>query len=110
MRLAIATAFALIVLPAPALKQSVRLDALSLQAGVRARILGPTADSRYILLRSLRPVRIACATAWIQASLPSRSHGNKSVKWTRAWDVSTPSSVGAGEIGRLVMTRLQFTF
>lgn len=48
MRLAIATAFALIVLPAPALSQSVRLDALSLQAGVRARILGPTADSKYI--------------------------------------------------------------
>src|ERR1700730_297441 len=39
------------------------------------------------LLRSLQRARIACATAWIQASLPSRSHGNKSLKWTRASDV-----------------------
>lgn len=51
MRLALATAFALIVLASPALSQSVRIDALSLQSGARARILGPTADSKYILIR-----------------------------------------------------------
>jgi hypothetical protein len=57
MRLALATAFALIVLPANAKGQSARIDALSLQAGVRARILGPTAGSKYelITVASARP-------------------------------------------------------
>jgi hypothetical protein len=50
-RLAIATAFVLIVLPATAKGQSVRIDALSLQAGARARILGPTTDSQYTLIK-----------------------------------------------------------
>ncbi len=50
MRLALATAFALIVLPAPALSQNVRIDALSLQSGARARILGPTTDSKYTVI------------------------------------------------------------
>jgi hypothetical protein len=50
MRLALATAFALIVLPAPALSQGVRIDALSLQSGARARILGPTTDSKYTVI------------------------------------------------------------
>jgi len=51
MRLALATAFALAVLPAPALSQSGRIEALSLQSGARARILGPAPDSRYIHIR-----------------------------------------------------------
>jgi hypothetical protein len=57
MRLALATAFVLIVLPATAKGQSVRIDALSLQAGARARILGPTAGSKYelITVASARP-------------------------------------------------------
>src|ERR1700682_3454491 len=50
MRLALATAFALIVLPATALSQGVRIDALSLQSGARARILAPTAGSKYELI------------------------------------------------------------
>jgi hypothetical protein len=50
MRLALATAFVLLVLPATAMGQSVRIDALSLQSGARARILGPTADSKYTLI------------------------------------------------------------
>ena len=110
MRLAIATAFALIVLPAPALSQSVRLDALSLQAGVRARILGPTADSKYIFITvvsaspdslrySLDPSLATKSLAWQQISKMDASMGRQHTEF-----------VGAGEIGRLVMTRLQFTF
>ena len=55
MRLAVATACVLILLPAPGKGQSV--DALSLQAGARARILGPTAGSKYelITVASARP-------------------------------------------------------
>ena len=50
MRLALATAFVLTVLPAATTKgQSV--DALSLQVGARARILGPTTDSQYTLIK-----------------------------------------------------------
>jgi hypothetical protein len=48
MRLALATAFVVIVLPAPAKGQSV--DALSLQSGARARILGPTTHAKYELI------------------------------------------------------------
>lgn len=40
----------LCVLAGPALSQGVRIDALSLQSGARARILGPTADSKYTLI------------------------------------------------------------
>jgi hypothetical protein len=49
-RLALATAFVLIVLPATTKGQSARIDALSLQAGARARILGPTTDTKYELI------------------------------------------------------------
>jgi hypothetical protein len=57
MRLALATAFVLIVLPATTQGQSARLDALSLQAGARARILGPTTGANYqlITVASARP-------------------------------------------------------
>ena len=49
--------FLLCVLAGPALSQSVRIDALSLQAGARARILGPAAGSKYelITVASARP-------------------------------------------------------
>jgi hypothetical protein len=88
MRLAIATAFTLIVLPGPALSQSVRLDALSLQAGVRARILGPTADSKYILVTvasasadslhySLDPSLATKSLAWQQISKMDASIGRR---------------------------------
>jgi len=48
LRLALATAFVVLVLPAPAKGQSV--DALSLQSGARARILGPTTHAKYELI------------------------------------------------------------
>ncbi|GAC1491864.1 MAG: hypothetical protein NVS1B5_16830 [Gemmatimonadaceae bacterium] len=51
MRLALATSFVLIVLPATTKGQTARRDALSLQAGARARILGPTNDSQYTLIK-----------------------------------------------------------
>jgi hypothetical protein len=50
MRLAVATALILIVLPATAKGQSARIDALSLQAGARARIFGPTTYPKYELV------------------------------------------------------------
>ena len=86
MRLALATAFALIVLPATALSQSVRIDALSLQAGARARILGPTADSKYELITvasaspdslrySLDPSLATKSLAWQQISKMDASMG-----------------------------------
>jgi hypothetical protein len=50
MRLALATAFALIVLPATTKGQTARIDALSLQAGARARIFGPTTYPNYELI------------------------------------------------------------
>lgn len=49
MRLVLATAFVLIVLPATTKGQSV--DPVSLKAGARARILGPTTDSQYTLIK-----------------------------------------------------------
>jgi hypothetical protein len=51
MRFAIAATFALTVIGSPALSQSGSIDALSLQSGARARILGPAADSKYIHIR-----------------------------------------------------------
>jgi hypothetical protein len=50
MRLALATAFVLILFPGTTKGQSARLDALSLQAGARARIFGPTTYPKYELI------------------------------------------------------------
>jgi hypothetical protein len=50
MRLGLATALVLIVVPAAAKGQSVGIDALSLHGGVRARILAPTTDSKYTFI------------------------------------------------------------
>ena len=57
MRVALATALAFTVLPTLALSQSGTIDALSLQAGVRARIFGPTTYPKYelITVASARP-------------------------------------------------------
>jgi hypothetical protein len=50
MRLALAAAFVLVVLPATTKGQSARTDALALQDGARARILGSTVGSKYDLI------------------------------------------------------------
>jgi hypothetical protein len=87
MRLALATAFVLIVLPATAKGQGVRIDALSLQAGARARILGPTAGSKYELITvasarpdslrySLDPSLATKSLAWQQISKMDASIGS----------------------------------
>jgi hypothetical protein len=57
MRLALATALVVIVLPATAKGQSAQIDALSLQAGAHARILANTTGSKYELITvvSARP-------------------------------------------------------
>ena len=75
MRLALATAFALIVLPATALSQGVRIDALSLQSGARARILGPTAGSKYEL------ITVASASPDSLRYSPDPSLAIKSLAW-----------------------------
>src|ERR1700730_8035659 len=93
MRLALAAAFVLTVLtvlPATAKGQSARMDALSLQAGARARIFGPTTYPKYELITvasvspdSLRyrldPSLDTRSLAWQQISKMDAtmgSHGN----------------------------------
>ena len=86
MRLALATAFAVIVLPATALSQGARIEALSLQSGARARILAPTAGSKYELITvasaspdslrySLDPSLATKSLAWQQISKMDASIG-----------------------------------
>jgi hypothetical protein len=90
MRLALATAFALIVLPAPALSQGVRINALSLQSGARARILAPTAGSKYELITvasaspdslrySLDPSLAIKSLAWQQISKMDASVSHRNI-------------------------------
>jgi hypothetical protein len=87
MRLGLATAFVLIVLPAAAKGQSVGIDASSLHAGARARILGPTAGSKYELITvasarpdslrySLDPSLATKSLAWTQISKMDASIGS----------------------------------
>src|ERR1700737_2923745 len=84
MRIARATAFVLLVLPAAGKGQSV--DALSLQSGARARILGRTAGSKYELITvasaspdslrySLDPSLAIKPRAWQQISKMDASIG-----------------------------------
>ena len=79
--------FLLCVLAGPALSQSVRIDALSLQSGARARILGPTAGSKYELITvasaspdslrySLDPSLATKSLAWQQISKMDDSVGS----------------------------------
>jgi hypothetical protein len=79
--------FLLCVLAAPASSQSVRIDALSLQSGARARILGPTAGSKYELITvasaspdslrySLDPSLATKSLAWQQISKMDASIGS----------------------------------
>jgi hypothetical protein len=92
MRLALATAFVLVVLPATTKGQSARIDALSLQAGVRARIFGPTTYPKYelITVASVSPDSLrysldsSLATkslAWQQISQMDASTGRPRHAW-----------------------------
>jgi hypothetical protein len=101
MRLGLATALVLIVLPTAAKRQSVGIDALSLHAGARARILAATTDSKYTLITV-----ISASTDSLRYSLES-SLDTKSLAWQQIskMDVTTGShghiARGAG-IGFLV--------
>jgi hypothetical protein len=86
MHFARAAAFILIVLPATARGQSTRMDAMSLQAGARARILAPAAGSKYELITvasarpdslrySLDPSPATKSLAWQQISKMDASIG-----------------------------------
>ena len=75
MRVVLAAAFALVFLPSRALTQSGRIDALSLHSGARARILVPTSDSKYIL------VRVASARLDSLRYSLDRSADMKSLSW-----------------------------
>jgi hypothetical protein len=101
MRLALATAFALIVLPATALSQGVRIDALSLQSGARARILGRTAGSKYEL------ITVASASPESLRYSPDPSLAIKSLAWQQISEMEASigrhTNVGRGAgIGVLV--------
>jgi hypothetical protein len=89
MRLGLATAFALIALPAAAKGQSVGIDALSLHAGARGRILAPTTDSKYTLITiiststdslrySMEPSTDTKSLAWQQISKMEVTTGSHS--------------------------------
>jgi hypothetical protein len=99
MRLTLATTLVLILLPAPAKGQSV--DALSLQAGARARIYGPTSYPEYEV------VTVASVTPDSLRYSPDRGLDTRSIAWQQIskMDASTGSHkntwLGAG-IGLLV--------
>ena len=110
MRLALATAFALIVLPAPVLSQSPRMDALSLQSGARARILGPAPDSKYILIRvgsaspdslrySLDRSLDTKSLGWQQISKMDASMGRRRHTWRGAGIGLLVGAIGGALVG-----------
>jgi hypothetical protein len=95
MRPALVTAFVLIVLPAITKGQSARIDALSLQAGARARIFGPTTYPKYELITvasvspdSLRyrldPGLATESLAWQQIGKMDASTGSHKNSWRGA--------------------------
>jgi hypothetical protein len=101
MRLAIATAFAFFVLPAIALSQGVGIDALSLQAGGRARILAARAGSKYEI------ITVASASPDSLRYTVAASVATKSLAWQEIskMDASTGHHTNVGRgigIGFLV--------
>ena len=73
----IGTVMLLFSLAHPAVSQSGRIDALSLQSGVRARIVGPEASSRYTL------VKVVSTTADSLRYSPYQSLNTESLSWQR---------------------------
>jgi hypothetical protein len=110
MRVALATAFALIVLPATASSQGVRIDALSLQSGARARILAPTVGSRYELITvasaspdslrySLDQSLATKSLAWQQISKMDASMGRQEHTWRGAGIGFLVGLIGGAALG-----------
>jgi hypothetical protein len=101
MRLGLATAFALIVLPVAAKGQSVGIDALSLHGGARARILAPPTDSKYTLITviSASPDSLRYS---LESSLDTQSLAWQQIRKMEA-SIGSHSHVGRGAgIGFLV--------
>jgi hypothetical protein len=69
------TAVLLVYVANPAASQTGRIDALSLQSGARARILGPTTDSKYT------HITIASISQDSLRYMPLRSLDTKSLSW-----------------------------
>src|ERR1700693_5703021 len=110
MRLGLATAFVLIVLPATAKGQSARIDALSLQAGARARIFGPMTYPEYelITVASVSPDSLryslgsSLATeslAWEQISRMDASMGRQRHTWGGAGIGLLVGAIGGAMLG-----------
>jgi hypothetical protein len=109
-RLALATAFVLIVLPANTQGQSARIDALSLQAGARARIFGPWTDAEYelITVAAVSPdsLRYSLARgldtkslAWQQISKMDASIGRQRHTWRGAGIGLLVGAIGGAMLG-----------
>jgi hypothetical protein len=108
MRLSIAIAFVLFLLPAPAKGQSV--DALSLQAGVSARIFGPTTYPKYelITVASVTPDSLRYSVdrgldirsiAWPQISKMDASTGSHTNTWLGAGIGLLVGAIGGAVLG-----------
>jgi hypothetical protein len=77
MRLSLATGLVIFVLPLTINAQSVRIDALSLQPGARARILAPATDARYTL------IKVGSTSADTLRYSLDREVDTKSISWQR---------------------------
>src|SRR5450759_2875180 len=101
--------FLLCVLAGPAQSQGVRIDPLSLQAGARARILGPTADSKYTLITvaSARPdsLRYSLDPSLAIKSLAWQQIGKMDASMGRHTNVGRGAGIGflVGAIGGAIL-------
>ena len=102
--------FLLCVLAGPALSQSVRIDALSLPSGARARILAPKAGSKYELITvasarpdslrySLDPSLATKSLAWQQIGKMDASMGRHTNVWRGAGIGLLVGLIGGAIIG-----------
>jgi hypothetical protein len=110
MRLTLATAFVLIILPTATKGQSARIDALSLQAGVHARIFGPTSYPNYEIITvtsvsqdslrySLDPSLATKSLAWQQISKMDASAGSHNNAWRGAGIGLLVGAIGGAMLG-----------
>jgi hypothetical protein len=110
MRLALATAFVLIVLPATTKGQNARIDALSLQAGARARILAPWTGAKYELITVASVSRDSLrysldrgldtrSIAWQQISKMDASTGSHRNTWLGAGIGLLVGAIGGAMLG-----------
>jgi hypothetical protein len=100
----------LCVLAGPALSQSVRIDALSLPSGARARILAPTTGSKYELITvasarpdslrySLDPSLATKSLAWQQIGKMDASMGRHTNVWRGAGIGFLVGAIGGAILG-----------